>query len=51
MMYDSWDTEYNRQFIVTIDRFLLLNPHNNPENRNFEKIKKSLEILFYACVL
>ena len=30
--------------------FLLFTTLNNPENLNFEKTKKHLEMLFYTCV-
>ena len=51
-MYGSWDTECNRQkFFVILDQFLLFYPPKNPENQNFEKMIKGLEISsFYTSV-
>ena len=41
MIYGSSDIECNRQiFFVILDRFLPFYPHNNPKNKNFEKLKK-----------
>ena len=41
MMYGYWDVERNRFFCHFGPVFALL-PPNNPENKNFEKIKKTL---------
>ena len=51
-MYGSWDIECNRQkFFVILDQFLLFYPPKNPENQNFEKMIKGLEISsFYTSV-
>ena len=38
MMYGPWLSE----FFVILDYFLPFYPPNNPENQNFEKMKKSL---------
>ena len=52
--YDVWFLRYGvwqTEFFVILDHFLLLYPCNNPKNQNFEKIKKSLQILsFCTCV-
>ena len=41
MMYGSWDMESDRQnFFLLLDHFLPFYPPNNPENQNFEKMKK-----------
>ena len=42
-MYGSWDLEHNRQiFFFILDYFLPFYPPNNPENQNFEKMKKNI---------
>ena len=41
MMYGSWNTEHNRHFFIILDQFLPFYPPNNPENLNFEKMKKT----------
>ena len=44
MMYGSWDIEHDRQnFFVILGYFLPLYLPNNPENQNFEKMKKTPE--------
>ena len=51
MMYGSWG--YNSQWTVfwILGQFLPFDPPNNPKNKNFEKMKKRLEVLpFYTCV-
>ena len=41
MMYGSWYMEHNRQnFLSFLHHFLPFYPHNNPENQNFEIMKK-----------
>ena len=41
VMYGSWYMEHNRQnFLSFLDHFLHFYPHNNPENQNFEIMKK-----------
>ena len=53
MMDGSWDMECGRHnFFVILDGFLpFYPPPNNPENQNFGKMEKFLEILwFYTCV-
>ena len=51
MIYVFWDMAYNTEFFVLLDCFLPFNPPNNPENQNFEKMKKCLKILpFYTFV-
>ena len=40
-MYGSWDIRCDRQsFFVILGHFLPFDPHNNPENQNFEKNEK-----------
>ena len=47
LRYEAWRTE----FFVILDCFLPFYFPNNPKNQNFEKLKKTLEILsFYTCV-
>ena len=42
MMYGSWDTKSERQFFVILGYVLpFYPPNNNPENQNFEKIKRN----------
>ena len=49
-MYGSWDMECNRQNIL--DYCLHFYAPNSPENQNFEKMTKCLEILsFYKCTI
>ena len=50
MMYVSWDMQcYGHNFLSFWAIFVFLY-HSNPENHNFEKMKKSLEIFsFYTC--
>ena len=44
VMYGSWDMECDRQnFFIIMDVFLPFYPPVNPENQNFEKMKKILE--------
>ena len=44
MMYGSWEIEHDRQnFFVILGYFLPLYLPNNPENQNFEKMKKTPE--------
>ena len=44
MMYSSWDTEWDTEFLVILGHFLPLyhahSPHNDPENQIFEEKKK-----------
>ena len=50
-MYGSWDITCKEQSFLSIwIIFLPSHSINNPKNQNFEKIKKSMEILFYTCV-
>ena len=43
--------EHDTDFFVILDHSLIFYPLNNPENPNFENMKKHLEILsFYICV-
>ena len=47
MMYGSWDKERDRQnFFLLRTFFFVYLPPNNPENQNFEKWKKRVEISF-----
>ena len=51
MRYGSWDMLWDRQnfFCHFGPIFALLSP-NNPENQNFDKMKKHLEMSsFYTC--
>ena len=54
MMYGSWDMEHHREFFVILDRFLpfVFYPMN-PENQNFEKMKKTSEdlIILQMCTI
>ena len=44
MIYGFSDMECNRQnFLVILDCFLPFYPPMDPENQNFEKMKKTLE--------
>ena len=57
MMYDSLDMEHDRQFFFLIlDHFLPFYtpvPPNNPENQNFEKLKKATGdiIILHKCTI
>ena len=49
IMYGSWEMEHDRQiFFVILDYFLTFYPINNPENQDFEKWTKCLEISLYT---
>ena len=41
MSNGSWDIKHDREFFVISDYFLPFYPPNNPENQNFEKMKKT----------
>ena len=41
-MYGSWDMEDNTEFFVIFAHFSTFYPTNNPENQNFEKMKKNI---------
>ena len=41
MMYVYRDMKHNRDFFVILDHFLPFFPANNPQNKNFEKMKKT----------
>ena len=45
--------ERNRQFFVILYRFLLFYPSMDPENQNFEKMKKTPEdiIILQMCTI
>ena len=43
MMYSSWDIE-RKKYFSNFGPFLDLLPPRNPENQNFEKMKKLLKI-------
>ena len=45
-MYGSWDMERDRQFLSFWTVFLPFYPPKDPENQNFEKIKKACEDIF-----
>ena len=40
MMYGSWDMECDKQPFCNFGLFFAFFPPNNPENKNFEKLKK-----------
>ena len=58
MMYGSWDMKRDGQNFLSFWTISSLSPPTQPhpapkilENQNFEKVKKSLEILsFYICI-
>ena len=51
MMYGSWDEVQQTECFVILGHFLPFYFHNNPENQNFEKWKKHLEMSsFYTFV-
>ena len=51
MMYGFWDIKCKGQFFCHFGPFLPFDTPNNPKNQNFEKIKKSLDILsIYTAV-
>ena len=52
--YDAWFLRYEvwlTKCLVNLDRFLPLNPLNNPKNQNFEKLEKTSAdiIIFHMC--
>ena len=52
--YDAWFLSYRvrwTEFFVILDYFFHFYPPNNPENQNFEKIKKLLRdiIILHRC--
>ena len=48
MMYGSWDMECDRQSVLSIwTAFLLFYSSMDPENQNFEKIKKNTWIYYH----
>ena len=54
MMNGSWDMECNGQdFFFILDHFLPFHSPNNPENQNFEKMKKMLGgiIILHMCTI
>ena len=53
MMYGSWDMEGNRHNFVILDCFLPFYPPMDPENQNFEKMKKTPEdiIILHKCTI
>ena len=54
MMYGSWDMEHNRQnFFSFWTVFWPFYPHNNPENQNFKKLKKTPGdiIILHMCAI
>ena len=56
MMYDSWDMEHDKYFFLILDHFLPFYtpvPPNNPENQNFEKMKKATGdvIILHKCTI
>ena len=48
--YSSWDMEWDRMFVI-FDQFLPFHPPNNPQNQNFEKMKKASGgvIILHMC--
>ena len=52
MMYSSWDIRWDRENFLSFWAIFCHYLPNNPENQNFGKMKKHLEILsFQTCVL
>ena len=50
MMSGSWDMEQTNIFVI-LGQLFPFHPTNNPDNQNFEKMKKHQEILsFYTFV-
>ena len=50
MMYGSWQARQTEVFVI-LGYFLLFYPTNNPENQNFEKMKKAPgDIIIYTSV-
>ena len=54
--YDVWFLRYgvrHTEFFVTLDCFLPFYPPTNPENQNFEKMKKNIEdiINLHMCTI
>ena len=43
LIYDSRDMEHDTEFFVILDCFLPFYPPMDPENQNFEKMKKITE--------
>ena len=41
MIYGSWYMEYDTEFFLTLDHFLIFYSPNNQENYNFDKVKKN----------
>ena len=51
VMYGSWDTKHDKMNSCHFGQYFAHLPPKNPKNQNFEKMKKSLEILsFYTSV-
>ena len=51
--YDVWflrNRVQGTEFFIILDHFLLFYLSNNPKNQNFQKLKKSQKISFYAGV-
>ena len=49
MVPEIWSIWQTKLFVI-LDCFLPFNSHNNPKNKNFEKIKKiSGDIIIYTC--
>ena len=54
MMYGSWDMECDRQPFCNFGLFFAFFPPNNPENKNFEKLKKKTPgdiIILHKCTI
>ena len=52
MMYGSWDEVQQTECFVILGHFLPFYFHNNPENQNFEKVKKASGdvIILHICI-
>ena len=53
MIYSSWDIERERLKLVILGHFLPFYPSNDPENQNFQKMKKMSGniILLHMCII
>ena len=53
IMYGSCDMECDRQFFLTLNRFLPFHSHTNMENHNFDKMKKATRdiTILYMCTI
>ena len=50
MMYGSWDIKCKVKSLMSFCHFLPFDPPNNPQNQNFEEIKKTPgDIILHLC--